>query len=104
MEGCAPLTDQDMATVRGCSRKFNIRNKAEWLPETYFPLNQETASFFVKFPGEGDVAATDDDTAVIRLLDERRGRDKMYSVKIRRATGKISLYDSRITRPFFFTR
>ena len=103
VEGCAPLTEQDMATVRGCSRKFNIRNKAEWVPETYFPLNQETSSFFVKFAPEGDVEATEEDTAVIRLLDERQGQDKMYSVKIKRSTGKISLLDSRITRPFFFT-
>ena len=104
VEGCAPLTERDMATVRGCSRKFNIKNKAEWVPETFFPLNKEISSFFVKFPPESDIEATEDDTAVIRLMDQNRGTDKMYSVKIRRKTGKVSLYDSRITRPFFFSR
>ena len=42
--------------------------------------------------------------AVIRLMDQNRGTDKMYSIKIKRKTGTVSLYDSRITRPFFFTR
>ena len=104
VEGCAPLTERDMATVQGCSRKFNIKNKAEWIPETFFPLNKEISSFFVKFPSEADIEATEDDTAVIRLMDQNRGTDKMYSVKIERKTGKVSLYDSRITRPFFFSR
>ena len=104
VEGCAPLTERDLATVRGCSRKFNIKNKAEWSPETFFPLNKDVSSFFVKFPPETDIEATEDDMAVIRLLDQKRGTDKMYSIKIRRKTGKVSLYDSRITRPFFFTR
>ena len=104
VEGCAPLTERDMATVQGCSRRFNIKNKAEWLPETFFPLNKETSSFFVKFPAEADIEATEDDTAVIRLMDQNRGTDKMYSFKIQRKTGKVSLYDSRITRPFFFSR
>ena len=99
MEGCAPLTEQvktqdssvmildlilqDMATVQGCSRKFSISKKAEWLPETYFPVNQEVSSFFVKFPGHGEVTSTEDDTAVIKLLDDKRSRDKMYTIKVR---------------------
>ena len=102
VEGCAPLTEQDLATVQGCSRKFTINNKAEWTPETYFPVNQEVSSFFVKFATAGDIDSTDDDTAVIRLLDDKKSRDKMYSIKISKKGGEIALYDSRVTRPFFF--
>ena len=123
VEGCAPLTDQvqslassrpasramiltstqDKATVEGCSRKFTIKNKDEWVPETYFPVNQEVSSFFVKFAPEGDIESTAEDTAVVRLLDAARGKEKMYSVKISKKGGKLALLDSRITRPFFFT-
>ena len=73
------------------------------MPETYFPINQEVSSFFVKFAPEGHVESRVDDTAVIKLLDEDRGRDKMYTLKISKKGGKMSLYDSRITRPFFWT-
>jgi len=102
VEGCAPLTEQDKATVQGCSRRFNIKNKAEWMPETYFPVNQDVTSFFVKFAPEGDIESTDDDTAVIKLIDDDLSRDKMYTIKISKNGGKISLYNSQITRPFFF--
>jgi len=102
VEGCAPLTEQDKATVQGCSRKFNIKNKAEWMPETYFPINQDVTSFFVKFAPEGDIESTEDDTAVIKLIDDDLSRDKMYTIKIAKKGGKISLYNSQITRPFFF--
>ena len=87
----------------GCSRKFTIKNKDEWVPETYFPVNQEVSSFFVKFAPEGDIESTAEDTAVVRLLDGARGKEKMYSVKISKKGGKLALLDSRITRPFFFT-
>ena len=54
MEGCAPLTKQDKATVSGCSRRFTLKNKAEWVPETTFSVeNDDTfradiAVFYVK--------------------------------------------------------
>jgi hypothetical protein len=41
VEGCAPLTAADKATVRGCSRRFTIADKAEWVPETIFPMQHD---------------------------------------------------------------
>lgn len=87
--------------MQGCSRKFNIKNRDEWVPETYYPVNQEVTSFFVKFAPEGDIESTDDDTAVIRLLDSDRSRNKMYTIKISKEGGKMSLYHSQITSGFF---
>ena len=41
IEGCAPLTSADKGTVSGCSRRFSIQDKAEWVPETVFPLQHD---------------------------------------------------------------
>ena len=41
IEGCAPLTAADKGTVSGCSRRFSINGKAEWVPETVFPLQHD---------------------------------------------------------------
>ena len=87
--------------MQGCSRKFNIKNQEEWVPETYYPVTQEVTSFFVKFAPEGDIESTDDDTAVIRLLDGDRSRNKMYTIKISKEGGRMSLYHSQITSGFF---
>ena len=72
------------------------------MPETYYPVNQEVSSFFVKFAPQGDIESTDDDTAVIKLIDEDLDRTKMYTIKISKKGGKMALYDSRLTSPFFF--
>ena len=109
VEGCAPLTKQDKATVSGCSRRFTISDKAEWVPQTVFPIQHDefyrsdVGVFFLTLGplgnGENDV----DDTAVIRLLDQDKDRKKMYTIKIFRKLGKIAIYDSQITRSFFFS-
>ena len=33
IEGCAPLTDADKATILGCATRFKIQGTAEWVPE-----------------------------------------------------------------------
>ena len=50
-----------------------------------------------------DVGNKEDDVAVLRLLEKDRDRRKMYTIKIFREGGKIALYESRITRSFFFS-
>ena len=102
VEGCAPLTNKDKTSIDGCSRRFTIKDKAEWVPETVFPMSQDTFGFFVTLGSPDDVGNREDDTAVIRLLDEKKDRQKMYSIKIFREEGKIALYESKITKSFFF--
>jgi hypothetical protein len=102
VEGCAPLTNKDKTSIDGCSRRFTIKDKAEWVPETVFPMSQDTFAFFVTLGSPDDVGNREDDTAVIRLLDEKKDKQKMYSIKIYREEGKIALYESKITRSFFF--
>ena len=50
-----------------------------------------------------DVGNDENDVAVIRLLGREKDRRKMYTIKIFREGGKIALYESRITRSFFFS-
>jgi len=102
VEGCAPLTSRDKSTIAGCSRRFTIKDKKEWVPETVFPMTQDIGAFFVTLGSLDDVGNLEDDTAVIRLLDDKKDRQKMYSIKIYREDGKIALYESKITRSFFF--
>jgi len=107
IEGCAPLTAEDKRTVSGCSRRFDIYGKAEWVPETIFPLVRDDARdadvgvFFISLGSES--LNSNDDVAVLRLLDERKDRRKMYSIKLDRRKGKIGIYESKITRNFFFS-
>jgi len=103
VEGCAPLTNKDKSSIDGCSRRFTIKDKAEWVPETVFPMSQDTSAFFVTLGSLDDIGNREDDTAVIRLLDEKKDKQKMYSIKIFREEGKIALYESKITRSFFFS-
>ena len=109
VEGCAPLTKQDKATVAGCSRRFSISDKAEWVPETVFPMQHDeyfkadVGVFFLTLGPLGNGENDLDDVAVIRLLDQNKDRKKMYSIKIHRRLGKIALYDSKVTRSFFFS-
>jgi len=109
VEGCAPLTKKDKATVSGCSRRFTLEAKAEWVPETVFPIEHDeffradVAVFFVTLGSMSEPGNDEKDTAVIRLLDNMRDRRKMYTIKIFRQGGKIALYESKITRSFFFS-
>jgi len=109
VEGCAPLTKQDKATVSGCSRRFTLKNKAEWVPETTFSVeNDDTfradiAVFYVKLGSMFEVSSDEKDVAVIRLMEKDKDRRKMYTIKIFREGGKIALFESRITRSFFFS-
>jgi len=109
VEGCAPLTKKDKATVSGCSRRFELKEKKEWVPETSFPVEfddyyqADIAVFYVKLGSVFDVGNKDEDVAVIRLMNREKDRRKMYTVKIFREGGKIALYESRITRSFFFS-
>ena len=109
VEGCAPLTKQDKATVSGCSRRFTLKNKAEWIPETTFPVEHDDffradiSVFYVSLGSVFEAGNDEEDVAVIRLLDKDQDRRKMYTVKIFREGGKIGLYESRITRSFFFS-
>ena len=124
---------QDLATVQGCSRRFNIKDRAEWVPETHYPVTQEVTSFYVKFAPEGDIESTEEDTAVIRLMDSDRyviiviiifividftiitllsliviiiiiivrSRSKMYTIKVSKEGGRMSLLHSQFSTPFF---
>ena len=122
---------QDLATVQGCSRRFNIKDRAEWVPETHYPVTQEVTSFYVKFAPEGDIESTEEDTAVIRLMDSDRyviivigiiiiifvtiitllsliviiiivrSRSKMYTIKVSKESGRMSLLHSQFSTPFF---
>jgi len=109
VEGCAPLTKKDKATISGCSRRFSLIAKAEWVPETIFPVEHDeyfradVAVFFVTLGSMRDAGNDEKDTAVIRLLDNMKDRRKMYTIKIFREKGKIALYESKITRSFFFS-
>ena len=109
VEGCAPLTKKDKATISGCSRRFTLTAKAEWVPETIFPIDHDeyfradVAVFFVTLGSMNDGGNDQKDTAVIRLLDNMKDRRKMYTIKIFREKGKIALYESKITRSFFFS-
>ena len=109
VEGCAPLTKKDKATVSGCSRRFTLKEKQEWIPETSFPVDfddyyqADIAVFYVNLGSVFDVGNKDEDVAVIRLMNKEKDRRKMYTVKIFREGGKIALYESRITRSFFFS-
>jgi len=109
VEGCAPLTKQDKATVSGCSRRFTLKDKVEWVPETVFPvehqeyLRSDIAVFYVSLGDVFDINNREEDVAVIRLLGKKKDRRKMYTIKIFREGGKIALYESRITRSFFFS-
>lgn len=103
VEGCAPLTNKDKSSIDGCSRRFMIKDKAEWVPETVFPMSGDTMAFFVTLGSLNDIGNREDDTAVIRLLDAKKDKQKMYSIKIFREDGKIALYESKITRSFFFS-
>ena len=42
------------------------------------------------------------DVAIVRLLDERRSASKMYTIKWYRQSGKISISESTRTRSFLF--
>lgn len=109
VEGCAPLTKQDKATVAGCSRRFTVEGRQEWVPRTTFPLQHDevyrsdVGVFFLSLGRLGEGDNDEEDAAVIRLLDGEKDRRKMYSVKIFRKKGKISLFESKVTRSFFFS-
>jgi len=109
VEGCAPLTKQDKATINGCSRRFTITNRKEWVPEIVFPMQHDefydadVGVFFVTLGSMNSADNDAEDTAVIRLLDNMKDRRKMYTIKIFRNGGKIALYESKVTRSFFFS-
>jgi hypothetical protein len=44
-----------------------------------------------------------DDVAVVRLLDDEKDRRKMLTIKLHRKEGRLVLYESKITRSFFFS-
>ena len=110
VEGCAPLTKQDKATVSGCSRRFTLKeSNKEWVPRTTFPVEHnedqraDIAVFYVTLGSVFEIGKKEDDVAIIRLLNQNQDRRKMYTIKIFRDGGKIALYESRITRSFFFS-
>ena len=104
IEGCAPLTDADKASILGCASRFKIQGEAEWLPELLHSTEHD-ASFGVDvgtvYVHLGLVGETDD-VAILRLLDENKNQRKMYTVKWYRKNGKISISESVRTRQFFF--
>ena len=104
VEGCAPLTKQDKATVSGCSRRFSLKRRQEWIPETSFPVNHDEeynadiSVFYVTLGSVFETGNNEEDVAIIRLMDKDKDRRKMYTIKIFREGGKIAMYESRITR------
>ncbi len=104
IEGCAPLTDADRASVLGCGDKMEIDDGLVWVPKELFPLQRDTtldvdyAVFFIKLPSDG----SRQDVAVVRLLDKNRSNRKMLTIKFFRRTGKIAISESTRSRSFFF--
>ena len=86
-----------------------MKDRKEWVPDTTFPvdhddfLRADIAVFYVTLGSLFDVGNQAEDVAVVRLLGRDLYRKKMYTVKIWREGGKIALYESRITRNFFFS-
>ena len=105
IEGCAPLTEADKASVLGCADKLSIENaELEWQPQRLYTTERDSvqnidyAVVYIKLlKGEGR-----NDVAIIRLLDETKNPRKMYTVKFYRSEGKITLSESTRSRSFFF--
>ena len=76
VEGCAPLTKQDKATVSGCSRRFSLKNKKEWVPETTFPVEHDQffradiSVFYVSLGSVFEPGSSEEDVAIVRLMDK----------------------------------
>ena len=84
VEGCAPLTKQDKATISGCARRFSVSG-AEWVPSTAVPVKHDQlyqadiGVFFLTLGRLGGASRADEgDVAVIRLMDENKDRRKMF--------------------------
>ena len=104
IEGCAPLTDADKATILGCPTRFTIEGEDEWVPEVLHTTEYD-ASYGVDvgtvYVNLGLVGESDD-IAILRLLDDSKNANKMYTVKWYRRNGQISISESTRTRSFFF--
>ena len=104
IEGCAPLTDADKASILGCATRFEIDNGLEWVPRmvhsTEFDskFGVDVGTVYVNLGRNGNR----DDIAIVRLLDDVKSPRKMYTVKWHRRGGKISISESTRTRSFFF--
>ena len=104
IEGCAPLTDADKATVLGCATTFKIDDGPRWLPTKQHRTDYDSAfgvdvaTVYVRLGTEGSTS----DIAIVRLLDETKNPRKMYTVKWHRRNGKISISESTRSRSFFF--
>ena len=46
IEGCAPLTDADKASILGCASRFKILGEQEWVPDLLHSTEHD-ASFGV---------------------------------------------------------
>ncbi len=106
IEGCAPLTQQDKATVLGCSDRFKVTDGPEWVPEiqhaTEFDsaFGVDVATVYVNLGPT--ITGSLEDVAIVRLLDDLKSPRKMYTVKWYRRDGKIEISESTRTRSFFF--
>ena len=61
----------------------------------------DAAVVFVKF-GNRKRKGGNRDEIVLRLLDEKKNRKKMLTLRISRQNGRISIQDSTVTSSFFF--
>ena len=104
IEGCAPLTDADKATILGCATKFKVEGINEWVPDLQYPTEYDAGfgvdvgTVYVSLGRDG----SSDDVAIVRLLDDVKSPRKMYTVKWHRRDGEISISESTRTRSFFF--
>ena len=107
IEGCAPLTEADKASILGCASRVEVDDNFAWVPEDLFPLERneglgvDQGVVFVKLgpPGQGN---NRQDVAIIRLLDEQKNDRKFYTIKFYRQSGKITISESTRSRSFFF--
>ena len=104
IEGCAPLTDSDKATILGCATRFEIEGAEEWVPEVLHATEYDASygidvgTVYVNLGLVGESS----DVAIVRLLDEDKNNRKMYTIKWYRRNGQISISESTRTRSFFF--
>ena len=88
----------------GCSTKFKVEGLGEWVPALQYPTEYDAGfgvdvgTVYIRMGLDGST----DDVAIVRLLDENKSPQKMYTIKWYRRDGQISISESTRTRSFFF--
>ena len=107
IEGCAPLTETDKASVLGCAKKILVEDDFAWVTDDLYPVEHDSnlgvdvVVVYVKL-GDRENRDSRNDVAILRLLDADKSPRKMLTVKFYRQDGKISISESTRSRSFFF--